>query len=172
MVASGLRQDSLDQVDAGANALVLIRSRSDIPEGLRLDRPVAVRARGLPDPGTVDRRSAWEGDWVTSWSWLLPEIVPLLPPRNPLGFAHAEIIPDHVLTGYDPRRHRDEVGAGMFAGWVHAPAALLWRFPQGRGSLTLATFRVAPERGPVATAMLEGLIQHALGYRSSLDTLR
>ena len=37
--------------------------------------------------------------------------------------VYEEVLPDHVLLGYDPARHRDEVPAGMFVGWVHAPAA-------------------------------------------------
>ena len=49
----------------------------------------------------------------------------------------------------------------MFVGWVHAPAALVWTFLQGRGAVTLTTFRVAPEPGAVATVLLEGLIQRA-----------
>jgi hypothetical protein len=66
-----------------------------------------------------------------------------------------------VLLGYDPARHRDEVTAGMFVGWVHTPAGIVWTFRQGRGAVTVTTFRVAPESGPVATLLLERLIQHA-----------
>ena len=53
------------------------------------------------------------------------------------------------------------LAAGMFVGWVHTPAAIVWQFRQGRGAATLTTFRVAPETGPVATLLLERLIQHA-----------
>jgi hypothetical protein len=162
VVASDLSRPILDHVEAGGRALLLARSRSAIPDGSHLDRAVTVRARALPDPDAADQRSPWDGDWVTAWSWLIPDLVPSLPPCNPLGFAYAESLPDHVLDGYDPVMHRDEVAAGIFAGWVHAPAALLWRFPQGRGTITITTFRVAPEGGPVATAMLEGVIQHAV----------
>ena len=84
-----------------------------------------------------------------------------LPSRAPLDFAYEEVLPDHVLLGHDPIRHRDEVSAGMFAGWVHAPAAVIWSFKQGAGAVTLTTFRVCPERGPVATALLEELIQQS-----------
>jgi hypothetical protein len=49
----------------------------------------------------------------------------------------------------------------MFVGWVHSPAALVWEFRQGRGTVTLTTLHVAPEEGPVATALLEGLLQRA-----------
>jgi hypothetical protein len=98
---------------------------------------------------------------VTSWSWILHEVLSGLPRRNPLDFAYEEVLPDHVLLGYDPSRHREEVPAGMFVGWVHAPAALVWTFRQGRGAVTLTTFRVAPESGPLATLLLERLTQQA-----------
>jgi hypothetical protein len=71
------------------------------------------------------------------------------------------VLPDHVLTGYEPARHLEEVTAGMFVGWVHSPAALVWSFPQGRGQVTLTTLHVAPESGAVATALLEQLLQAA-----------
>jgi len=79
------------------------------------------------------------------------------------------VLPDHVMTGYEPTRHRDEVIAGMFVGWVHSPAALVWSFPQGRGRITLTTLHVAPEAGPVATALLENLLQGAARRRRSSD---
>lgn len=163
VVTDEVDDDLVRHIESGGNALVLVRARSAIGVGHRLARPVAVRARDLPDPSAPDRRSPWDGDWVTSWSWLLPGALPDLPHRNPLDFAYQEVLPDHVLAGYDPIRHRDEAIAGMFSGWVHAPAALIWRFRQGRGSITLTTFRVAPARGPLATTMLEGLLQYARG---------
>jgi hypothetical protein len=145
----------------GAHVLLLVRSRAAVPEGHDLARPVGVQLRWLPHPDWPGQRSPWEGDWVTSWSWILHEALPGLPLRNPLDFAYEEVLPDHVLLGYDPARHRDEVSAGMFVGWVHAPAAILWTFRQGRGTVTLTTFRVAPESGPVATLLLERLLRQA-----------
>jgi Glycosyl hydrolases family 2, sugar binding domain/Glycosyl hydrolases family 2, TIM barrel domain/Glycosyl hydrolases family 2 len=161
VVASELGEDVTRHVESGGRALILVRSRSAIRPDHRLSRPVTIRGRALPDPSSADARSPWDGNWVTSWSWILPGAVANLPIRNPLDFAYREVLPDHVLDGYDPQRDRDEVIAGMFSGWVHAPAALVWRFPQGNGQVTLTTFRVAPERGPLATVLLEGLIQLA-----------
>jgi hypothetical protein len=151
----------MDRLDAGGRALVLVRTREAIPTDHDLARRVSVHLRRLPHSGWPGQRSPWEGDWVTSWSWILHDALPGLPKRNPLDFAYEEVLPDHVLLGYDPQRHRDEVAAGMFVGWVHTPAANVWTFPQGRGAVTLTTFRVAPESGPVATLLLERLIQQA-----------
>ncbi|HKG57982.1 MAG TPA: glycoside hydrolase family 2 TIM barrel-domain containing protein [Candidatus Limnocylindrales bacterium] len=148
-------------LDAGGRALVLVRNRSAIPDDHDLTRRIAIHLRRLPHSGWPGQRSPWEGDWVTSWSWIDHAALPGLPARNPLDFAYEEVLPDHVLLGYDPVRHRDEVPAGMFVGWVHAPAAVVWSFRQGRGAVTVTTFRVAPESGPVATLLLERLIQQA-----------
>jgi hypothetical protein len=161
VIATELTDELMDRLDAGGRALVLVRTRASIPESHDLARRVSVHLRRLPHSGWPGQRSPWEGDWVTSWSWLLPDAWPDLPRRNPLDFAYEEVLPDHVLVGYDPARHRDEVSSGMFVGWVHAPAANDWTFPQGRGAITLTTFRVAPESGPVATLLLERLIQRA-----------
>jgi hypothetical protein len=173
LVATELTNDLMDRLDAGARALLLVRSRAAIPASHDLARRVSVHLRRVPHSGWPGQRSPWEGDWVTSWSWILHDQLPGLPPRNPLDFAYEEVLPDHVLLGYDPVRHRDEVAAGMFVGWVHAPAAIAWTFRQGRGAVTLTTFRVAPESGPVATLLLERLIQQAAAAdrRSSPRTL-
>lgn len=48
-------------------------------------------------------------------------------------------------------------------GWVHSPAALIWTFRQGGGQMTLTTFHLAPESGPVATHFLEQLMQQVAG---------
>jgi hypothetical protein len=161
LVSTEVTDELLEEIEAGGRALILVRNRSAIPEGHDLARRVSVHLRRLPHSGWPGQRSPWEGDWVTSWSWLDHEALPGLPNRNPLDFAYEEVLPDHVLLGHDPVRHRAEIPAGMFVGWVHAPAALIWTFRQGRGAVTITTLRVAPEGGPVATLLLERLIQHA-----------
>lgn len=96
---------------------------------------------------------------MTNFNWILPGAFPELPYKAPLDFLYEEVAPDHVMLGYDPVRHRDEVVAGMFVGWVHEPAALTWGFAQGAGVIVLTTFRLVPEAGPLATTMLEALVQ-------------
>jgi hypothetical protein len=166
MLGTTLSPEMLAAVEAGSRALVLVRDRGALGRDQSLARPVDVRARSLPDPDSPDGRSPWHGDWVTAWSWLLPGALRGVPNSNPLDFAYAEVMPDHVLAGYEPSYHADEVMAGMFAGWVHAPAAVIWTFPQGAGRLTLTTFRLAPEDGPVATIMLGSLVERAADIQS------
>jgi hypothetical protein len=162
LVTGDLTPSVVEHIESGGRALVLVRSRASIPADHDLARRVAVHLRRLAHSGWPGQRSPWEGDWVTSWSWILPDALGVLPRRAPLDFAYEEVLPDHVLLGHDPIRHRDEVSAGMFVGWVHAPAAVIWSFKQGAGTVTLTTFRLCPERGPVATALLEELIQRSV----------
>ena len=158
LVTSEMTPSAVRYASAGGRVLVLVRSRSAIGRDLELERPLAVHPRWLSDDSGTDPRNPWKGDWISTYMWILPGLFPTLPERNPLDFAYEEVAPDHVLLGYDPVSHREEVVAGMFAGWLHAPAALIWTFPQGKGRVTATTFKVAPEAGPVATALLEALV--------------
>ena len=160
IVATSLDADSLDAVERGARFLLLVRSHDAVPANLRIDRPARIQAR-WPDPSTPGADLSWAGDWIGAFSWIRPDLAQDLPVRAPLDFSFAEVMPDHVLTGYDPARYAGEVWAGMFAGWVHAPVALAWSFRQGNGRLTLTTLHVAPETGPVATALRTGLVELA-----------
>ncbi|MDQ3690333.1 MAG: hypothetical protein M3406_09930 [Chloroflexota bacterium] len=165
VIATQLSADLLDYAEAGGRVLVLVRSASALPADVDTRRRVEAHLRRLPHAGWPGQRSPWDGDWVSSFSWILPEAFPRLPVRPLLDAAYGEVAPDHVLLGYDPVKHGDEVTAGMFVGWVHEPAALLWAFDQGAGSLVLTTFRLAPESGPVATTMLQCLIDRILEPR-------
>ena len=159
VVASRLDADTLEAVERGGRLLLLVRSPDALPVGLRLDRPAHIRPR-WPEPSTVADRT-WTGDWIGAFSWIAPDLAPNLPARAPLDFTFAEVLPDHVLSGYEPAQHASEISAGMFAGWVHEPVALAWSFAQGDGRMTLTTLHVAPETGPVATALRTGLVELA-----------
>lgn len=158
-LASEVTPDLLAHVEAGGRVLGLVRSTSGLPDDLDLRRRVAVHSRRLAHAGWPGQASPWDGDWVSNFSWLLPDAFPRLPVRVLLDQAFAEVAPDHVLLGYEPDRHGDEVPSGMFVGWVHAPAALIWQFRQGDGIVTLTTLRLSPEAGPVASTMLDSLVQ-------------
>ncbi len=167
LVTTQLSPDIVAHAESGGRVLVLVRSSSAIPADLDLRRRVGVHLRRLPHAGWPGQRSPWDGDWVSSFNWVLPDAFPRLPDRRPLDQAFEEVAPDHVLLGYDPVQHRDEVIGGMFVGWVHEPAALIWGFEQGRGSIVLTTFRLAPESGPVASTMLESLLDRVVDHRAS-----
>lgn len=159
VITTQLTPSLVDYAEKGGRVVLLVRSASALPEDLELRRRVGVHLRRLPHAGWPGQRSPWDGDWVSNFNWLRPDAHPGLPNRLPLDLAYEEVAPDHVLLGYDPAKHGDEVEAGMFVGWVHQPAALLWGFEQGLGRLVLTTFRLAPESGPVATTLLQTLIE-------------
>lgn len=166
LVTSDLSPEIVEYAEGGGRVVVLVRSRDALPDAVRLRRSVSVQHRQLAHPDRPGRSSPWNGDWVSTYSWILPGTIAGVPRRAPLDGAYAEVTPDHVLLGYDPAAAGEEVTAGMFVGWVHEPAALLWTFAQGAGTLALTTFRLAPESGPLASTMLDGLVQkmaHAPG---------
>lgn len=160
IVATRLEAGDLEAVNRGAHLLLIARSSDALQPGLSLERPVRLQPR-WPDHARPDADFTWTGDWIGAFSWIDPSLAVNLPGRAPLDFTYAEVLPDHVLTGFAPAEHATEVSAGMFVGWIHAPVALTWSFPQGRGRLTLTTLHVAPENGPVATTLRNALISAA-----------
>jgi hypothetical protein len=141
--------------------LLLARSTDAIPAGLGLSPSISVKRR-RPGDGTLFHERPWEGDWSSVFAWALPGVVPGLPQGGLLGDAHGEIFPDHVLDGLDVATRSDGVEVGLFSGWVHNPAALLADLRHGAARLAATTLRVSPEEGPVATAMLESLVQRTI----------
>ncbi|MEO7296538.1 MAG: hypothetical protein ABIZ57_10360, partial [Candidatus Limnocylindria bacterium] len=163
IVASRLQASDLELADDGAHLLLLVRSADALTPGLPLGRPVAVQPR-WPDPTRPGADLTWSGDWISSFSWILPGLSDDLPRRAPLDFVYAQVLPDQVLCGYDATLHADEVSAGMFVGWIHDPVALIWSFSHGHGRVTVTTLKVAPERGPIATVLRDALIAGAARY--------
>jgi hypothetical protein len=160
IVTTRLRESDVEAVEGGGRLLLMADSTDALPEGLGLERPVRVQQRWP----SADERGAdfiWTGDWIGAFSWILPALSDELPRRAPLDFAYQSVLPSVVLLGYDPTEHADEVWAGMFVGWVHAPAALLWTFPQGRGRLTVTTLRVSDTASPVACLLRDAIIRLA-----------
>jgi hypothetical protein len=156
-VASCIELSSLKELDRGGSLLLLARSTDAMPGGFSLRRPVTIRSRRPSDGGDGDQ--PWLGDWTSIFAWALPGLVPGLDVGGLLGDAHAEIFADHVMEGLDAGNPDDGVEVGLFAGWLHRPVALLASLAVGHGHLVATTLRLSPEAGPVATTMLESLVQ-------------
>jgi hypothetical protein len=159
IVASHLDPRLLGEVERGRSVLLLARSSDAIPAGVGLTKPLVVRARHP----TAALDSSWSGDWTSVFAWALPDVVPGLPEGGLLGDAHREVFPECVLDGLVAAEASDGVEAGLFAGWIHAPVTVQAGFALGAGHLIVTTFRLAPEHGPIATALLESLVQRAAG---------
>jgi hypothetical protein len=111
-----------------------------------------------------NRGGAYSGSWLTSFSWIRPEIHRRLPVSNPLGMAYIRTMPTATILGLpveDPTVQGDFL-AGMVSGWVGHPAVHTVQFRYGEGIVLMTTFRFANWLGtdPVATAMFHDLIDH------------
>jgi hypothetical protein len=126
---------------------------------------VASHADSLPRSsglgiGLADRSTnGWWGDWCTTKTWFVPELFPSLPDTTRFDFEYHAVMPQRVLTGVPT----ESTVAGLFAGWLHNPAALVARLQIGRGTLVATTFDVLPHIGddPIATLLLADLMAMA-----------
>jgi hypothetical protein len=160
IVSSHIDRRLLADVERGRALLLLARSGDAISADFGPARSMHVRPR-RPTDRTQAADRPWDGDWTSVFAWALPGVVPGITEGGLLGDPHRQIFPDHVLDGLDVLAASDGVEAGLFAGWVHDPAALLAAFRHGDGRLVATTLRLSPEDGPIATTMLESLIQKA-----------
>jgi hypothetical protein len=176
VVGSEIDRSLLAGADGSTRLLLLARSSEAIPVGLDAARSAVIRPR-RSGVGTAGQLSPWDGDWVSVFAWAAPGIMPGLPRGGLLGDPHAEVFPDHVVGGLEG----DLSGAtvGIFTGWLHHPAALLAEVGTGPGTggepfgrFVVTTLRLSPEEGPVATALLESLIQDVAGRRTDTSPVR
>ena len=108
----------------------------------------------------------WSGYWVTSFSWLRRDgPFARIPGDLFLDQSFERVIPDYVLEGFSPSEFEERVYAGIFVGWVNKMAALIGERRYGRGQVVLTTFKLLndpPNADPIATTLLDGLIELAL----------
>jgi hypothetical protein len=82
------------------------------------------------------------------------------------------VIPNHVIAGCSTWDFQARVHSGMVIGWVHKPAGLIVERERGRGKMVVTTFRLledAPGADPVATALLDALLELAMSSRPEAD---
>ena len=160
VAASRLDRFMVDGLGPSTGVLVLARSTDALSGGLDGGRSIHVRRR-RPGDGTLVHERPWDGDWSSVFAWALPGVMAGLPDGGLLGDAHREIFPDHVMDGLDVASPTDGVRVGLFSGWVHSPVGLLASIDHDGRRIVVTTLRLAPEDGPIATVMLETLIQEA-----------
>lgn len=150
VVATRLDERMRDYVQAGGRALLLLDAADAITAPLER---LGVAAR---------QGRAWQGDWVSSFAWLRRKGPYAALPGGPLlDFAFADLIPDHVLTGFAPMEFEANVAAGLFVGWIHQIVALIGRKRYGRGEVLATTFRLNPSTlaaQPTAAVLLRALL--------------
>ena len=159
--AAGVRiVDRLDaavlaEIRAGARVLLVADGPEAIDRSAGLGSAVRIHPRSAAHPSDPGAGAVWDGDWITTFSWLRSTALAHLTTDRLLDLAFRDVLPEHVVLGVaDAEPLGGSVEAGMFAGWVHAPAAITWRGAIGAGALTITTFRLGADRGPMAAALL------------------
>ncbi|HLJ57153.1 MAG TPA: hypothetical protein VKT77_19100 [Chthonomonadaceae bacterium] len=148
-IAAGWDPELARFVQEGGRAVLIASDANSIP-----------RSSGL-GIGLADRSAnGWWGDWCTTKTWFATDKFPSLPDTARFDFEFQAIVPKRVLTGIQP----DSAVAGLFAGWLHNPAALVARLSVGAGTLIVTTFDLLPHAGedPIATLLLGDLIALAV----------
>ena len=153
-ITDHLDRAALDRVKAGARIIVLARDAAAMDPGLELPAPLRIHRRSAAHPGRPSAGAVWQGDWITTFAWAATEALSGLTAGRCLDLAFERVLPDLVLTGDGVALAPDQVTAGLFAGWVHAPAAFTVSMDIGVGRLVVTTLRLDADNGPVAGAML------------------
>jgi hypothetical protein len=163
---------TLERIRAGARVVVVAGDDASLADGLDLPAQLRIHPRSSPHPDEPTAGPVWDGDWITTFAWATTRELAALTEGRCLDMAFQRVLPDHVIGmppgGVDPAT----VEAGIFAGWVHAPAAITVSWPLGAGHLVLTTFRLDPETGPLARALLADLIGLAAGPTPSSEPRR
>jgi len=105
----------------------------------------------------------WQGDWASNMNWIRQDhMFYHLPTGGTVDFAFADLTPEHVIVGLNPRDFAANVHAGLFVGWLHHTVALVAERHFGNGRLLISTFRLRDHLGthPVATIMLRDMVAH------------
>lgn len=104
---------------------------------------------------------SWQGDWASSVSWLRQDrMFGAIPTGGVVDFAFADLTPEAVIVGLNPRDFSADVHAGLFVGWLHHVVALVAERRIGSGQLLVSTFRLRDHLpiNPVAQIMLADML--------------
>lgn len=120
----------------------------------------------LGNIGIVERRGhRWQGDWASNMNWIRQDqLFGRIPTGGLVDFAFADLTPDHVIVGLNPREFASDVHAGLFVGWIHHTVALVAERRFGNGRLLISTFQLREhlKTQPVAAIMLRDMVAHLM----------
>ncbi len=148
LVMSRLDDVARRHVEKGGRALLLAADEGAISTQLPRFSIKLQRRQGTP----------WAGDWASSLAWFRKErFATHLPSDRWLDFTCASVIPETVITDVTLPEWEQNVLAGLFVGWLRRPAALVLRFPLGRGELLVTTLHLAGQIAldPVAAFLFQ-----------------
>ncbi|HEV7857105.1 MAG TPA: glycoside hydrolase family 2 TIM barrel-domain containing protein [Pyrinomonadaceae bacterium] len=114
---------------------------------------------------TISERQGrrWQGDWANNMNWIRQDqLFGQIPTGGLVDFAFADLTPDHVIVGLNPREFASDVHAGLFVGWIHHTVALIAERRFGNGRLMVSTFQLRQHllTQPVAAIMLRDMVIH------------
>lgn len=115
----------------------------------------------------------WDGDWASNFNWLRQDqLFGAIPTGGTVDFAFADLIPDYVIVGMQPREFADSVYAGLTVGWLHHTVALVAERSYGTGTLLTCTFQLSKQlrTHPVAQIMLGDMLAHLVRPAQDPDT--
>lgn len=119
---------------------------------------------GSPFFWVQGRGGNYGGRWITSWSWLRPDVYQRIPVENPISLPFMDMTPNSVILGLpvEDRAVQGDFLAGQIAGWVRHPAMHTVQFRYGRGRVVMTTYplRESLHFHPLALAMLHDLVDH------------
>ncbi|MBF6612419.1 MAG: hypothetical protein IVW55_04755 [Chloroflexi bacterium] len=110
------------------------------------------------------RGAAYGGNWITSFSWLRPQLHRRLKAPNPLSMPFIHVMPQRTILGLpvEDRAVQEDFLSGMVSGWVRHPAVHTVQFRYGKGRVIMTTFALEENlhQDPVATALFHDLVDH------------
>ena len=110
------------------------------------------------------RGGVYSGNWITSFSWLRPEVHRRLGGvSNPLSMPFQPVMPRGTILGLpmEERAVQGDFLAGLIAGWVRHPAVHTVQFRYGRGRVVMTTFNLdSALDDPVGVALFHDLLDH------------
>ncbi len=108
------------------------------------------------------QKTLWDGDWASSFAWLLRDGPFAAFPGGPLlDNSYMAVAPNYVISGLGPWDFESNVYAGLFVGWIHKVVALLTRQRYGAGQAVLTTFRIHAGligTDPLTTHLLDAML--------------
>jgi hypothetical protein len=110
------------------------------------------------------RGGPYSGSWMTSYSWLRPDIHQRMRVVNPLSMPYMNVMPHGTILGLpvtDPAVQGDFL-AGMVVGWVRQPSVHTVQFRYGAGRVIMTTLAIedAVSYDPVAVALFHDLVEY------------
>ncbi len=167
-LAAALQRAGYSTTTLGMNASVAVS-----------DEPTAELLQWVKEGGTLlylchdwspffwaqDRGGAYGGNWMSSFSWIRPDVHARLAVASPLGLPFKNIMPDQAIVGlpWENESTLRDILAGQVTGWVAHPAAHTVQFRYSQGRVLMTTFRLAEHLGSdsVATAMFHDYVDYA-----------